>query len=248
MKRFFHLLIAFAIFFVCTPVFASEPSFLSEWTGISDASLAVISSMVLLGGPIAGNAIAHLFLRLGWVKASALVARWTPFATRAASVGLRAPTLGQAARAVIEEAKKEPDLDAPISTAAMHLQAFVKDDLTPILEAADPPKKPETTLPSSFTTTLIMLGAVMGFVVLTAVLGGCGAKQDLEKALDTSVVIIDRAEPCFVGMQQDELAQCEPDNAECIARVKDRWAPVADALDAYRAFLCGISPDAEGCR
>jgi hypothetical protein len=96
--------------------------------------------------------------------------------------------------------------------------------------------------------TLANLTAGAWAVALLVLLGGCGAKQDLEKALDTSVVIIDRAEPCFVGMQQDELAQCEPDNAECIQRVKDRWSPVADALDAYRAFLCGISPDAEGCR
>jgi hypothetical protein len=93
-------------------------------------------------------------------------------------------------------------------------------------------------------------GGVVGLVIMALVAmsqSGCAAKRDLEKALDTSVVIIDRAEPCFVGMQQAELRQCEPDNAECIQRVKDRWSPVADALDAYRAFLCGISPDAEGC-
>jgi hypothetical protein len=190
MKRFFHLLIAFAIFFVCTPVFAAEPSFLSDWTGISDASLAVLSSMLLLGGPIAGNALAHLCLRLGWVKAAAVIARWTPFATRAASAGLRAPTLGQAARAVVIEARKEEDLEGPMSTAAMHLQAFVKDDLMPILEAADPPKpKADPKLPTGVGATLIMLGAVMGFVVLTAVLGGCAPSLhpcaiDYEKAGD----------------------------------------------------------------
>ncbi len=83
-------------------------------------------------------------------------------------------------------------------------------------------------------------------IVAAGFLVGCKT-ADLGKALDASVVVIERAEPCMAGMKKAEDAKCEGD-AACLAKVKESWAPVADALDTFNAFLCGISPDAEGCK
>ncbi len=95
-------------------------------------------------------------------------------------------------------------------------------------------------------TLVSIVAGVWALALFSLLTSGCGGKQDLEKALDTSVVIIDRAEPCFKGMKDDQDRACAGD-AACLAKVKEHWAPIADALDAYHAFLCGISPNAEGC-
>jgi hypothetical protein len=248
MKLLFHAFAFSVVFFVCSPVLAAETSFVAEATGLPDATIAAVATMLLAGGPIAGNLLAHLFMRMGWVRAAALVAQYAPFMTRAASAALRAPTVGQAARVVVIEAQKEPEFGGPMSSAARHLRDFVEEDLTPILDAVDPPKKDDgPKLPPAMGATLIMTLSVLGFVVLTAVLGGCAAKQDVEKALEAGRDVAARAEPCFYAMQQAELKQCEPENAECTARVKERWRPVAIAMNVIHDTWCALSPKSEGC-
>lgn len=179
-----RILTFLVVFLVCSPTLAygADASWLAQKVGVSDADLAQVSVLILVAGPFVGNALARLLTRLGYVKAAAKVAQYTPFATNAASVALRAPTLGQAARAVVVEAKKEAALDGPISNAAVLLRDFVEDDLMPIIEAADPPK-PERgeggpKLPPGVANSLLALGVILGFIVLTAVLGGCGGASN----------------------------------------------------------------------
>lgn len=255
--RFFILLVSL-LFVVCSPslAFAAEGSWLSQKVGLSDADLAQVSVLILVAGPFVGNALARLLTRLGYVRAAAKVAQYTPFATNAASVALRAPTLGQAARAVIVEAKKEPTVDGPISNAAIFLRDFVEDDLMPIIEAADPPKPEKTdggpTLPPGVANSLIALGFIFGLVVLTAVLGGCAAAQQIEEVADDSAeymiagaTVANGAEPCFTERRDLKLEKCG-DNSACKAAVEAEAAKYDDALATMRRIFCKYAP-AEVC-
>lgn len=255
--RFFVSLIT--VFFVaCSPslALAAEASWLSQKVGLSDADLAQVSVLILVAGPFVGNALAHLLTRIGYLRAAALVAQWTPFATRAASVALRAPTIGQAARAVIVEAKTEPALDGPISSAAKHLRDFVEDDMLPILDAADPPK-PEKDggpkLPPGVANSLIALGFIFGLVVLTAVLGGCAAAaHQIEEVADDSAeymiagaTVANGAEPCFAERKDLKLEKCGA-NAACKAAAEAEAAKYDEALSTMRRIFCKYAP-AEVC-
>jgi hypothetical protein len=92
--------------------------------------------------------------------------------------------------------------------------------------------------------------SVLPLLLTVAALGGltsCGGAQQVtrlaEAARDVAVV----AEPCLVEVQRAELRTCEGE-AGCEGMVRQRWAPVAAALDVLHDAWCGLSPESEGCR
>lgn len=250
-----RLLVAFAVFVVCSPslAFGAEEHWLADRTGLSVADLLNLALVIMTAGPVLGNALAHFFTRIGWLRGAARVARWTPFATQAASAALRAPTLGQAARAVILEAKKDEALDGPISTAAAHLKDFVEDDLMPILEAADPPKAPKepgAKLPPGMGGILIVIATLVGYAGLVAALGGCGGALE-ELADDSAKGLTAGAElsnVCAEAMDErldlrtGKAAPCAPDDAKCIAEAEAESKEADAAINALRELFCKYAP------
>ena len=76
---------------------------------------------------------------------------------------------------------------------------------------------------------------------------GCGAQQDMVKGVEGARDVIVVAEPCLVSLKKADDDACHGD-AGCLSRVKARWTPIADSLDAFHALWCKVSPAAEGCK
>jgi len=87
-------------------------------------------------------------------------------------------------------------------------------------------------------------------VLLVLALGGaasgCGAAQSFEQLAHASRDVLVVAEPCMVAAKQLEEAKCDGHPA-CVADVKARWRPVADALDRVHFYWCELTPQSEGC-
>lgn len=76
---------------------------------------------------------------------------------------------------------------------------------------------------------------------------GCGGAAQFEELAHASRDVATVAEPCLVAAKDHEESRCNGDEA-CVAAVKAKWRPIADALDMMRDAWCSLSPDAEGCR
>ena len=84
-------------------------------------------------------------------------------------------------------------------------------------------------------------------LVLGGAQAGCAAQDKLARVVEAGRDVAAKAEPCFVAMQGVDVAACRED-AACVAKVKEQWAPVADALDLLHEFWCATAPDSEGCK
>lgn len=93
--------------------------------------------------------------------------------------------------------------------------------------------------------TVVLLLVTLGGGVLG--LYGCSGAQDLAKYAEAGRDVVERAEPCLVAQKEADVGACNGD-AICLARVKDRWDPIADALDLMHSTWCKVSPDSEGCK
>lgn len=70
--------------------------------------------------------------------------------------------------------------------------------------------------------------------------GGAGAQEEIRRALEASRDIAAAAEPCLAATKEAELAACaEP---TCEAEIRERYAALADAFDAFRAAWCALVP------
>jgi hypothetical protein len=74
----------------------------------------------------------------------------------------------------------------------------------------------------------------------------CAGTQRIAELAEASRDVIAVAEPCLVAAQRVELRACEG-SPECEAKVKERWAPIALALDVVHEAWCSVSPSSEGC-
>jgi hypothetical protein len=78
-------------------------------------------------------------------------------------------------------------------------------------------------------------------------LTGCGATEHVARYAEASRDVLAVAEPCLVEVQRAELRTCAG-IAECETLVRQRWAPIATALDVLHEAWCALSPESEGCR
>lgn len=93
-------------------------------------------------------------------------------------------------------------------------------------------------------------GPLAGLLLVLALGGvqvGCAAQEKLAHVVEAGRDVAAKAEPCFVAMQSADVAACHEDSV-CVAKVKDDWAPVADALDLLHEFWCATAPSSEGCK
>lgn len=86
----------------------------------------------------------------------------------------------------------------------------------------------------------VATGALVG-------LTGCGSAERVTRYAEASRDVLAVAEPCLVEVQRAELRTCEG-VTECEALVRQRWAPIATALDVLHEAWCALSPESEGCR
>jgi hypothetical protein len=82
-------------------------------------------------------------------------------------------------------------------------------------------------------------------LMLTLVLCGCGAQEQLVKYAEASRDLAEYAEPCMLGALEVDLARCS--TPECVAAVKKKWEAPMGVLDLVKAGLCTFAPDLEGC-
>lgn len=75
---------------------------------------------------------------------------------------------------------------------------------------------------------------------------GCGASAEVSHALHAARDVAIVAEACTVARKGVQDAACNG-NAECLARVREEYAPIADVLDAFHAGWCALAPEHEGC-
>lgn len=67
---------------------------------------------------------------------------------------------------------------------------------------------------------------------------GCGrGGPDPATAVEGMRDVLTVAEPCLAELHDRDLAACGDDQS-CLATVHGHWNPIADALDAARAFFC----------
>lgn len=180
-----------AMFFPVAALADDGPS-VSHWLGMDPKVVANIAALVIVLGPIVGNLLAHAALSIGmragasakskewWLNLSAGIARWTPFATKAASVALTAPTQAEAFRAVAAVAKDEPGF-GPISQAAELLMSVPPSgDKTPILPALPTPPK----LPLPCLLMAVFFGIAAGVVACGPAQHPCVNAYDKARTLD----------------------------------------------------------------
>ncbi|MGL4442664.1 MAG: hypothetical protein ACRCU1_03495 [Alsobacter sp.] len=114
-------------------------------------------------------------------------------------------------------------------------------DLLGFLRIVWPKNAPKLPPPAGPATLLLLV------VALGGVQAGCASQEKLSRVLEAGRDVAAKAEPCFVEMQGVDVAACRED-AACVAKVKESWAPVADALDLLHEFWCATTPDSDGCK
>ena len=82
-------------------------------------------------------------------------------------------------------------------------------------------------------------------LMLSLVLCGCGAQEQLVKFAEASRDVATYAEPCMLGALELDLARCS--TPECVAEVQHKWAAPMSTLDLVKQTWCTISPSSEGC-
>ena len=126
----------------------------------------------------------------------------------------------------------------PVAVAYLRAAGLDLPRTLAAIRAAWPKRLPPP--PPALILLLVTLGGgVMG-------LSGCGGGQELAKYAEAGRDLAERAEPCFVAQKAMDESQCGSD-AACLAEVKKRWSPIADALDLMHSTWCKVSPQSEGC-
>lgn len=78
---------------------------------------------------------------------------------------------------------------------------------------------------------------------------GCGGTvQKVEDVAHAARDVADIAEVCAFNAKEEAMSRCADSDTMCKAKVLAQYAPVADALDAFRAAWCALSPESEGCK
>jgi len=75
---------------------------------------------------------------------------------------------------------------------------------------------------------------------------GCADTTPITRYAEASRDVLAVAEPCLVGLQKVELDACAGSQT-CEDAARERWRPVADALDVLHAAWCALAPESEGC-
>lgn len=82
--------------------------------------------------------------------------------------------------------------------------------------------------------------------IMTASCGSSDAVRKVESVAHAARDVAVIAESCSFAAKEQAMAKCSTD--DCRASVLRTYKPVADALDAFHAAWCALSPDSEGCR
>lgn len=238
----FQFLVRGSVFVACVTVvlvfspsmaFASPADTVSHWTGLTMEDALNLTLFIGAVMPLIGNLAAVICTRIGWLHAAAVIARWTPFATKVASKALEAPTQAQAVRAVVVLASEEPGL-GPISQAAELLKSIPPPvDDKPILEAVEVPKAPTVPL-----------------AVLLVFLVGCGgAMPQVDELVDDSAdymaagaTVANAAAPCFDERKELKLAHVCKGDAACELDAREEAAETDSALATMRRIFCKYAP------
>ena len=89
--------------------------------------------------------------------------------------------------------------------------------------------------------------AMLAFVAVSTVTAcGSGPIREVENLAHSARDVADVAEACSFAAKEAEMAACIDDT--CKAKVLARYSVIADALDAFAASWCAVSPDSEGCK
>lgn len=133
------------------------------------------------------------------------------------------PGLGRLALAVCEAAGW-----TRLADAAHRVAPFARGWLGPIIQA------------------IVRRGPPVVLVLMFAT--GCGARggPDPATALEGVRTVLVEAEPCMAEEHDRQIAACG-DDASCLETTRSHWTPIADALDAFRAFWCATNPE-EPCK
>lgn len=115
--------------------------------------------------------------------------------------------------------------------------------LAPPTTPSKPPPAPPGIATMGLVSLLIFSSSVAGGMLLALGCGGSAQKVEdvAHAARDVSVV----AEVCSFEAKEQAMAACSDD--ACRAKVLAKYAPIADALDAFHGAWCALSPDSEGC-
>lgn len=109
--------------------------------------------------------------------------------------------------------------------------------LAPVPPSSSTPKAPPGLV--TLTVVVLWLSACSGL--------GCGgaAVRKVEAVAHAARDVAVVAEVCSFEAKERAMADCKTD--ACKADVLRKYAPIADALDAFHAAWCTLSPSSEGC-
>lgn len=90
---------------------------------------------------------------------------------------------------------------------------------------------------------------VHGTLALSQLAGCVQHKAELARAMEGARDVVAVAAPCLASVKAAELEACasRPEAEACVVEARARWAKLADALDAFHAAWCLLSPESEGC-
>lgn len=105
----------------------------------------------------------------------------------------------------------------------------------------------ETVVPAAQAAKDSLRPPPMALLAFAFVFFGCGgAAQKFEAVAHSARDVAVVAEACSFAAKEQAMAECIDDT--CKAKVLARYAPIADALDAFAAAWCAAAPEAEGCK
>jgi hypothetical protein len=80
---------------------------------------------------------------------------------------------------------------------------------------------------------------------------GCAAGQNVVKVAEAGVRLGRVAGPILVGAYESVQRECllleAPEQAPCVAEVRERWRPIREALADLHDAWCAVDPEAPEC-
>ena len=118
-------------------------------------------------------------------------------------------------------------------------QRFAYEQMAQGLALAPPASKPDDKAPPGV--------AMLAFLAVSTVTAcGSGPIREVENLAHSARDVADVAEACSFAAKEAEMSQCIDDT--CKAKVLAKYSVIADALDAFAAAWCAVSPESEGCK